>query len=64
MTMVRVLQQGAMALTLALISLGVFVLYGAFTRTQTAQTKNFLEGTGLCSLALVLLYALGTRDEK
>jgi hypothetical protein len=53
-----------MALTLALISMGVFVLYGAFTRTQTAQTKNFLEGTVLCSLALVLLYALGTRDEQ
>jgi Ca2+/H+ antiporter len=62
--MIRVLRQGAMALTLALISMGVFVLYGAFTRTQTAQTKNFLEGTVLCSLALVLLYALGTRDEQ
>ena len=64
MTMVRALQQGAMALTLALISVGVFVLYGAFTPTQAAQTKNLLEGTALCSLALVLLYALGTRDEK
>jgi multisubunit Na+/H+ antiporter MnhG subunit len=61
--MVRMLQQGAMAATLGLISLGVFVLYDAFARVH-AQAKDLVEGTALCSLALALLYALGTRDEK
>jgi len=62
--MVGMLQQGAMAVTLGLISMGVFVLYDAFTRAQAAQTKDLVEGTALCSLALALLYTLGTRDEK
>jgi multisubunit Na+/H+ antiporter MnhG subunit len=62
--MVKALQQGAMAATLALLSVGVFVLYDAFTRAHAAQTKSLVEGTALCCVALALLFALGTRDEK
>jgi multisubunit Na+/H+ antiporter MnhG subunit len=62
--MVRMLQQGARAATLGLISSGVFVLYDVFTRVHAAQAKDLVEGTALCSLALALLYALGTREEK
>jgi len=47
--MVGMLQQGAMAVTLGLISMGVSVLYDAFTRAQAAQTKDLVEGTALCS---------------
>jgi multisubunit Na+/H+ antiporter MnhG subunit len=53
-----------MATTLALMSLGVFVLYDAFTRAQAPQTKSLFEGAVLCTFALGLLYLLGTRDEK
>jgi hypothetical protein len=38
--MIRALQQAAMATTLALMSLGVFFLYDAFTRAQAPQTKS------------------------
>jgi Co/Zn/Cd efflux system component len=62
--MIRVLQQAAMATTLALMSLGVFVLYDAFTRAQAPQPKSLFEGAVLCAVAVGLLYLLGTRDEK
>ncbi len=62
--MIRALQQAAMATTLALMSLGVFVLYDAFTQAQAPLTKSLVEGAVLCAFALALLYSLGTRDEK
>ena len=40
--MVRMLQQGAMAATLGLISSGVFVLYDVFTRVHAAQAKDLV----------------------
>lgn len=64
MTMIRALQQAAMATTLAIMSLGVFVLYDAFTRTQAPRSKSLFAGVLLCTFALALLYSLGTRDER
>jgi hypothetical protein len=62
--MIRALQQAAMANVLVLMSVGVFVLYGAFTRAQAPQTKSFFEGAVLCTFAFGLLYLLGARDEE
>ena len=62
--MIKALQQAAMATALALMSLGVFVVYDAFTRAQAPYTKSVFEGAVLCTFALGLLYLLGTRDEK
>jgi multisubunit Na+/H+ antiporter MnhG subunit len=63
-TMIRALQQAAMATTLAIMSLGIFVLYDAFTRAQAPRSKSLFEGVLLCTFALALLYSLGTRDER
>jgi multisubunit Na+/H+ antiporter MnhG subunit len=53
-----------MATTLAIMSLGIFVLYDAFTRAQAPRSKSLFEGVLLCIFALALLYSLGKRDER
>jgi hypothetical protein len=58
------LKAAGMVLTLLLISEGVSVLYDGFTHTRATHHGNLLLGATLCSLALTLLFSLGTREQK
>jgi hypothetical protein len=60
----KALREAATVLALILISLGVFFLYDALTRAQTARPQTIVAGSALCFLALALLYFLGRRAEK
>ncbi|HEX4380818.1 MAG TPA: hypothetical protein VH022_12325 [Candidatus Acidoferrum sp.] len=67
--MIDALKQAGMIAVLVLLSEGLFVLYGALghgdrTGTEPAPTAALVGGAILCSSALMLLYSLGTRDEK
>ncbi len=62
--MIRLFREVATVLTLVLISLGVFFLYDALTRAQTARLQAIVAGSALCCLSLALLYFLGRRVEK
>jgi hypothetical protein len=63
------LKQTGMLVVLVLLSEGFFVLsggqwHGDASRTKAATTMEFAGGVILCSSAVMLLYSLGTRDEK
>lgn len=67
--MIETLKQGAMVVVSVMLSEGLFVLGGALRNvgmrgTKPAATLGFVAGAILCSSALLLLYSLGTRDEK
>jgi len=62
--MIKALREAATVLILILITLGVFFLYDALTRAQTARPQNIVAGSILCFLALALLYLIGRRVEK
>jgi hypothetical protein len=69
--MIESLKQAGMIVVLVLLSEGLFVLSGASTPGQrkpssakSTITLEFVAGAILCSSALMLLYSLGTRDEK
>ena len=46
----------AIALMLALISLGIFILYNSMARRSAAAADSVIAGAVLFSLALTLLY--------
>jgi hypothetical protein len=67
--MIEGLKQAGMVIVLVLLSEGLFVLGNALTHGQAYRTKPaaamaMVAGSILCSSGLVLLYSLGTRDEK
>jgi hypothetical protein len=62
--MSTVFKNAGMAVTLVLISTGVFVLYDGFTRAQGVGPTSLVTGATLCCGSLLLLYALGRREEK
>jgi hypothetical protein len=67
--MIETLKQGGMIVVLVLLSEGLFVLGSASGNhaphgTKPTATMGFVAGAILCSSALLLLYSLGTRDEK
>jgi hypothetical protein len=67
--MMSALKQAGMIVVLVLLSEGLFVSYRALAHTdergnpERAAVK-LVGGAILCSSALMLLYSLGTRDEK
>jgi hypothetical protein len=65
--MIETFKQAGMIVVLVLLSEGLFVFGGAFGSgggRGTRSTMVFVAGTTLCSSGLILLYSLGTRDEK
>ncbi len=67
--MIETLKQAGMLVVLVLLSEGLFVLGGASRngdthRSKPTATMEFVAGIVLCSSAVILLYSLGTRDEK
>jgi hypothetical protein len=67
----EMLKQTGMVVVLVLLSEGLFVLSGGSTLGRgrppsagSSITAEFVAGAILCSSALMLLYSLGTRDEK
>jgi hypothetical protein len=67
--MIETLKRGGMIVVLVLLSEGFFIFGGALGRggaggTRATATMGFVAGAILCSSALILLYSLGTRDEK
>jgi hypothetical protein len=67
--MIETLKQAGMIIVLVLLSEGLFILHGALgqgdaTAGRSIGTGALVGGAILCSSALMLLYSLGTRDEK
>jgi len=67
--MTETLKQAGMIVVLVLLSEGLFVLGRAMELGHAAGNRltasaQFVAGAILCSSALMLLYSLGTRDEK
>jgi hypothetical protein len=67
--MIETLKQAGMLIVLVLLSEGLFVSHRALGhgdehRAKFAATMELVGGAILCSSALMLLYSLGTRDEK
>jgi len=67
--MTRALKPAGMIVVLVLLSEGLLVSYRALVHTDERETKSgatvkLVGGAVLCSSALMLLYSLGTRDEK
>jgi hypothetical protein len=67
--MIGALKQAGMIVVLVLLSEGLFVSYRALESTdkggsESSKTVKVVGGAILCSSALMLLYSLGTRDEK
>jgi hypothetical protein len=67
--MMSALKQAGMIVVLVLTSEGLFVSYRALVHTDEREKKSgatvkLVGGAILCSSALMLLYSLGTRDEK
>jgi hypothetical protein len=52
----RIFRDFAILLTLALISLGIFILHDAMARRSAAASDSVIAGAVLFSLALTLLY--------
>lgn len=67
--MIQTIKQTGMIVVLVLLSEGLFVLCGGIGRGAARESAargvmELLAGVTLCSSALMLLYSLGTRDEK
>ena len=67
--MTETLKKAGMIVVLVLLSEGLFVLgramgLGDGAGTRLTASAQFVAGAILCSSALMLLYSLGTRDEK
>ena len=67
--MIETLKQAGMIIVLVLLSEGLFLLSRAWRHGETPGSTSiakmgFIAGMTLCSSALMLLYALGRRDEK
>ena len=67
--MMETLKQAGMIVVLVLLSEGLFVLSGVTVRSdrsaaRATPTAALVAGAVLCSSALMLLYSLGSRDEK
>jgi hypothetical protein len=67
--MIETLKQAGLILVLVLLSEGLFILGRALGNGGAFQTKQaagiaVMAGAILCSSGLMLLYSLGTRDEK
>jgi hypothetical protein len=54
----RVFSGFAILLTVALVSLGIFVLCDSIARRSAAASNGIIAGAVLCSLALTLLHFL------
>jgi|HubBroStandDraft_5_1064220.scaffolds.fasta_scaffold84488_2 hypothetical protein len=65
--MMEALKQTGMLAVLLLLSEGFFVLSGALGHGDVPAAKStaeFVASAILCTSAVMLLYSLGTRDEK
>ncbi len=67
--MIEALKQAGMIAVLVLLSEGLFFLGSGLRHGDTQRSKptvmmEFTAGGVLCLSALMLLYSLGTRDEK
>lgn len=67
--MMPALKQAGMIVVLVLLSEGPLISYRALVETDEVKVRSGVAvklagGVILCSSALMLLYSLGTRDEK